>query len=367
MVTLYYFLFPCQKYLKLRKDYNMYKQWSTPDGKSFIPVREVVKSLPPGHYTATLTMDGTPIYTKREVKTEALLKLPNSYSKRVLEDINTFWLKENIFRENQIPYKRGIILYGPPGSGKTSILKLVADDLINRDGIIIEYPNSHSFETIYECIRQVHPEKPLIFIMEDMDAIMYRDSETKLLNILDGMTQIDKVLFLATTNYPEKLGSRYMRPGRFDKRILVGMPTSEAREAYIRHKLKTEDNNLIKRWVKDTEGMSIAHIKELHIANQVLGEEYEETIQTLRKMKECPHSETFDDYTITHGKLPTRYESLERYSKYGKKDPQYKEKKETLYEDNTIIENHKLKKSNNINKIADMLTEDIQPGTTGLI
>jgi hypothetical protein len=113
------------------------------------------------------------------------------------------------------------------------------------------------------------------------------------------MHDIRKTVFLATSNYPEKLGSRITnRPSRFDKKIFIGMPSSEAREVFIRSKLINENDEEIEKWIGDTEGFSIAHIKELFVANKILGDPYPQALDILRKMKMTPISTSFDDHEI---------------------------------------------------------------------
>jgi SpoVK/Ycf46/Vps4 family AAA+-type ATPase len=106
------------------------------------------------------------------------------------------------------------------------------------------------------------------------------------------------VVFLATTNYPERLGPRIInRPSRFDKRFKIGHPKAAARKLYLEHvigngdveKGRAEAKRLgvdLKQWVKDTAEMSLAHLKELFIAVLILKDPYEEAIETLKSMKE---------------------------------------------------------------------------------
>lgn len=138
---------------------------------------------------------------------------------------------------------------------------------------------------------------PLIYLMEDVDSILARSCESEILNMLDGMFDLNKVVFLATTNYPEKIRSNIMsRPSRFDRVIEIGMPCAESRRIYIRSKLPEADGTMIERWVKDTNGLSIAHIKELYIATQILENSYEATLQALKGMNRRKHSSSFDPY-----------------------------------------------------------------------
>jgi ATP-dependent 26S proteasome regulatory subunit len=111
------------------------------------------------------------------------------------------------------------------------------------------------------------------------------------LNFLDGVDQVDKVLFLATTNYPERLSARILdRPSRLDRRHKIDYPDPEARRMYLRHLIggeMREDRRInLDRWLQDTDQFSLAHLKELFVAVVALGDDYAEALETLRAMRE---------------------------------------------------------------------------------
>ncbi len=180
-----------------------FTQWSTPDGEAFFPAGEVVKRLPPDYYKFQQTMNGI-FLLKNPIKTEELIAFPDSASSKVINEIQRFWGLEKKFREAQIPFKRGILMYGPPGSGKTCALRTVVEDLTrNQRGIVIDFCSPSLLKEGYEMVRKIHPDLPIIVMVEDLDAILYRYCESDVLNLLDGMYGIDKTVFVATTNYPE--------------------------------------------------------------------------------------------------------------------------------------------------------------------
>jgi len=183
-------------------------------------------------------------------------------------------------------------------SHNTCALRTVIEDLIkNQSGIVVDFCSPSLIKEGYEMVRKIHPDIPIIVMVEDLDAVLYRYSESDVLNLLDGMYGIDNTVFVATTNYPEKLGSRIMnRPSRFDKRIFIGMPTEAARQVYLNAKLKNLEES--KKWAKDTDGFSIAHLKELFVAVKILGESYTDAIHTLQTMKDGPTSQSFDPYAV---------------------------------------------------------------------
>lgn len=278
----------------------MYKQWTTGDNKNYMPAGEVVKEIPAGYYQICNSMAHGTYFSKKDTKQESLIRFPDASTDLVIEEIEKFWALENRFREENLPYKRGIMMYGPPGSGKTCTLRIVAENLIKEhNGMVVDFPGIGLFKEGYEILRSIHKSMPLIVFMEDVDSILSEYNSSETLNLLDGMYNMDKIIFVATTNYPEKLGSRVMnRPSRFDKKIFVGMPSEEARKIYIESKLKNKDEKIVSRWVEDTDGFSIAHIKELFIATEVLGEDYDSAVKVLSNMKNTPISNSFDPHAL---------------------------------------------------------------------
>ncbi len=129
--------------------------------------------------------------------------------------------------------------------------------------------------------------------MEDIDSLAGegRSQTARLLNILDGVKQIEGVVYIATTNYPEKLQERITnRPSRFDRRYKVELPNEEIRRAYINHKLSDDDlkNVDVDLWVSKTDGMSLSHLKEVVVSVIVMGRTFEETINNLEELAERP-------------------------------------------------------------------------------
>ena len=303
---------PPNQYVATPKDSSepkrQFVQWMSSDEKSYFPASEVVKTVPPGLYDIKSSMSG--IYFERApISLEGIVRFADTASDRVIKELDTFWQSEPKFRNNKIAYKRGLLLYGPAGSGKTSTIKIVASDMINRGGIIVRFGNSNTFADGMRILREVQPKTPVVALMEDLDAILDRNYESDVLNLLDGVEGVDKVAFIATTNYPEKLGSRIMnRPSRFDKKIFIGMPNAEARKTFLATKL--EDKSEVDAWAKDTDGLSIAHLKELVVAVKILGDTYKDALDTLKGMKQLIHSDQFDDFGKTVAEIP-------KYAAYG--------------------------------------------------
>ena len=267
-------------------------QWTSHDGKRFVPASRTAQHLVPGAYEVCHSQSIGLFFQKFAVKTEGLLRFPQTNSERVVREIQTFWDKEAIFREYKLAYKRGIMLWGPPGSGKSCTVQLIMKDVIERDGIVIKFGHPTLFTEGMRVFREIEPKTPGVVLMEDIDSILEIHNESEVLNILDGVDHVERIVFLATTNYPERLGARILnRPSRFDKRFKIGHPNAESRMLYFKHIIGTDKRIKelkidLEKWVKDTEGFSIAHLKELFVAVTILGDDYKEAVDTLASMKD---------------------------------------------------------------------------------
>lgn len=274
-----------------------FSQWATDGGIRYRPVNKTAATLHPGLYEIGVD-PATGIYFQRmPVKTEGLLRFPHTNCDRVLSEIQTFWEKRAIFDEYGLVHKRGILLWGPPGSGKSCTARLLLQDVVERGGIALNFHDPMLFSAGFLVLREIQRDTPVVVFMEDLDAIVRRSSESDVLNILDGVQLVDRAVFLATTNYPEMLGPRILnRPSRFDKRFKVGHPTAESRLMYLDHLIGRAKSDALRldlaAWAHDTEGFSLAHLKELFIAVVILGDEYTDAIKTLRSMKENITSES---------------------------------------------------------------------------
>lgn len=268
-----------------------FSQWSTADGSKFFPSSQTAKVLTPGVYDICTSQNMGIYFQKTPVLTTGIITFPETTSAKVVSEIQKFWEKEEIFRKYNLTYKRGIILWGPPGSGKSSTIQLIMRDVVERQGVVIKFGHPNLFIEGIRRFKEIQPDTPIVVLMEDLDSILEAYEESSVLNILDGVNQIEKVVFLATTNYPEKLGARIInRPSRFDKRFKIDVPNAESRKIYLEYIIGKEivsdlqiDLNL---WVKDTEGFSIAHLKELFTAVVILGDSYKSALKSLVSMKE---------------------------------------------------------------------------------
>lgn len=288
---------------------NNYSKWTIGNNNQFIPTLETqtTKKLVPGKYSIRWNPDlGMYIFQKEELKLDELLELPNNVFTEVLNDINYFWENKKLFDKYRFTYKRGILLWGNPGCGKTSLTALLSQQVINKGGIVISINNYNDLESyvsnIPNVFRKIEPNTPLLNIFEDLDGLVKSSEiETLLLNVLDGFGQNDNVVNIACTNYPENLKDRILnRPSRFDKRYYIGLPDASVRKFYFESKIFKEDiekmggNDFIDNIVSQTEGLTIAHLGEFVKSVFIFGNDIDSTISLLKGMNKIISSSKND-------------------------------------------------------------------------
>jgi SpoVK/Ycf46/Vps4 family AAA+-type ATPase len=232
-----------------------------------------------------------PFFAEAKVVTDNLIELDDAATTRVLTSLRTFWKSRDEYIKRGVLYKRGLLLWGPAGSGKTATLGLLMRDLLRMDGLVFLCQNPAMLSFMLGVLRRIEPVRNVIVIMEDIDELVQQFGEHEILALLDGESQIDNVVNIATTNYPERLGARIVnRPSRFDERILVGMPNEKARLKYLSHVTRQEatDEEMLRLWVKATEGFSVAHLRELVVAVFCLKQPFDEVLERLSKMQYQP-------------------------------------------------------------------------------
>ena len=271
--------------------------WGTLQDEEFVPAFTSVPKVPSGIYEVVWNRQlNQHTLKKQPFKTDELYQLPSYEITDILKDIQNFWDRKDKYKEYNFVHKRGILMYGEPGCGKSGIIQLISQQIIEKDGIVINVKDEEDVERFTSFIatfRKVEPNRPLIVLLEDIDSLAGegRHQTARLLNILDGVKQIEGVVYIATTNYPEKLQERITnRPSRFDRRYKVELPNEDIRRAYIEHKLSEDDLKGIdiEEWIKKTEGMSLSHLKEVVISVIVMGRTFEETIDNLEGLKKTP-------------------------------------------------------------------------------
>ena len=271
------------------------KRWGVnPERSLFWGTGDVENKIVPGLYKCGVRDDVGPCFQQLIIQTDELIQLPDMVCNDVIEQIEQFWsdkVKEAL-RKRGFLHKRGILMYGEPGSGKTCTIQILVNMLIKMGGIAIYAEDPGVLSACLQLLRRIERDTPVIVILEDFDTLTDRDRrENNWLAVLDGEAQIDNVVFLATTNYIEQLDKRFVdRPSRFDVIVPVPMPTAKARAAYFRNKEPELTNDELYEWVQESVGFSIAHMKEMIQSIMCFGNTLEDTVNRLNHQRKRQYS-----------------------------------------------------------------------------
>jgi len=187
-----------------------------------------------------------------------------------------------------LPTKRGVLLLGNPGNGKTLAGKLLASELACTF-IWVPYHDSriddYSYTDIFQMAREL---APTIVFMEDIGSQGGVDRRStpasrdlgELLNLLDGLEENIKVITIATDNYPEMLDRALVnRPGRFDVKIDFNDPDADQRKALLQKFLPNGiSEERIDKVVLVTEGFSAVLMRELATRMILIDEEKDDQL-----------------------------------------------------------------------------------------
>ena len=206
-------------------------------------------------------------------------------AKENLQEIVNYLHDPSKYKEIGASMPKGILLVGPPGTGKTMLAKAVAGEanvpFFSISGSeFVEMFVGMGASKVRELFSQAKEKAPCIVFIDEIDAIGQKRSSgsayggndereqtlNQLLAEMDGFEGNNGVIILAATNRPESLDPALTRPGRFDRRIPVELPDLKGREAILRvhaKKVKLEDNidfTAVARMASGASGAELANI-----------------------------------------------------------------------------------------------------------
>jgi len=259
-------------------------QWGVVSADTYKALSVTKKRLAPGAYTITRDMnDGQPIFFKKDIQSDDTL-LVGGLTTQIAKEIQDFWMRGAAFEKYGFLHSRGYLLYGNQGVGKSSIVNQVVSETVAKGGVVFICGNPEFFILGLKVFRQTEPDRPIISVFEDIDAIIKKYGDDVLLSILDGANQINRVLNIATTNYPETLDKGIVsRPRRFDRVYKIEAPNDDVRREYLKSKLPKDEK--LEKWVKGTKGISFAGLAECLISVLCLGNKFEDTIKVLKDLE----------------------------------------------------------------------------------
>ncbi|KAF8914171.1 P-loop containing nucleoside triphosphate hydrolase protein [Gymnopilus junonius] len=208
--------------------------------------------------------------------------LKDEFKKALQKDVYGFFSSKSVYKELGIPWKRGLIMHGPPGNGKTISLKTIMKTCGEKGFAPLYVKSFQSYmgeegamATVFDKARQL---APCVIILEDLDSLINDRNRSFFLNQLDGLEGNDGLLIIGTTNHFDRLDPGLStRPSRFDRKYYFGDPDESERRLYAlywQQKLAPNKDiefpdQLVIKVAESTDKFSFAYLKEAFVSSLV--------------------------------------------------------------------------------------------------
>ncbi|CUM52896.1 unnamed protein product [Debaryomyces tyrocola] len=208
--------------------------------------------------------------------------LDQGIGESILDDVKDFLTSGDWYHKRGIPYRRGYLLYGPPGSGKTSFIQAIAGELDYNICILNLSENNLTDDRLNHLMNHI-PERSIL-LLEDVDAAFNKREQSDdggytsgvtfsgLLNALDGVASAEECITFMTTNHPERLDPALLRPGRIDFKVMIDNATEhQVKKMFLRFyedEVDLCDQFLEKYRQLDMKNISTAQLQGLFVYNK---------------------------------------------------------------------------------------------------
>ncbi|MFO0595129.1 MAG: ATP-binding protein [Myxococcaceae bacterium] len=228
------------------------------------------------------------------------LVLPAQLAESLTADVSHFLASRELYAKSGAAWKRGMLLMGPPGNGKTHAIK----GLIKQARLPCLYVKSFSGRhvdpagSIPQVFARARELAPCVVVLEDLDSLVDDENRSFLLNELDGFAVNDGLLTIASTNHPERLDpSLIHRPSRFDRKYRFELPDTGLRrrylEAWAAKAPATVAADALARAAELSAGFTFAYLKEVGLSTLMqwasnaqarpLGDELLDVVESLKQ------------------------------------------------------------------------------------
>lgn len=172
-----------------------------------------------------------------DVKPFSKIIIDSKHKNNLISDINEFTNNKDWYKQRSIRHKRGYLLYGPPGNGKTSVAMAIAE-FLNRDVYVLNLNSLSGDGSLLKAFGSLG--RNIILLIEDIDKCFVKRenidckvSFSAVLNQFDGALCRDGAVTIITTNHIDKLDEALIRDGRMDFKLEIPNPSSQLVKEYL--------------------------------------------------------------------------------------------------------------------------------------
>lgn len=278
--------FPNEEVEDLRGDFEALADILECDVPPVFLGRKFNMQMGPGvyHLESCIRKERFPKAESLDMASDEIFVIRDEPSMKIREEIRRFKRMRERFESMNMLHKRGLAIFGPPGSGKTSLLRGEMKKLAEDGNMVFTSRSPYIISQSLKVVREMEPDRDIYVVMEDIDETIKSWGEQEILEMFDGVNTVNHVMFICTTNNLEMMSEKMKRPGRLDVKIEVPNPAYRQRLEYL--KQKTRGTIMEKHaftMADKTEGMGFGHLRELIVETCGYGVPLQEAIRNMQK------------------------------------------------------------------------------------
>lgn len=221
--------------------------------------------------------------------------LPDDTLNDIEQQTDQFFGNAALYKKMDIPYRRGLLFAGAPGTGKTMMVRHLMRQSYLKHKVNPNYLTVNrrtDDDDIHRFFKYSGDDnKPFMLVIEEIDSLFYecQVSRSNLLAMLDGISPLHGAMLIATTNNPDRIDAALLhRPSRFDRIWTFPLPDKLLRFKYMKDTFMLEGQDaLIGKLAGATDGWTFAYIKELRVTASFIALQSGHESLTAESLKEA--------------------------------------------------------------------------------